>query len=96
MQITDKRNVQFQNKRADVFKGSGQVLGGDTKPSRLVPSNLPALATGNQRLKSQNQKTGSPRYVPASVQENKSTMMVENEDGDAELEVESELPGAVK
>ena len=24
----------------DVFQGSGQVLGGDKKPSRLVPTNL--------------------------------------------------------
>ncbi|XP_064617587.1 UBX domain-containing protein 11-like [Liolophura sinensis] len=41
LQITDKREVFFRDKRNDdVFKGSGQLLGGETKPSRLIPSNL--------------------------------------------------------
>lgn len=41
--VTDKRDVYFKEKnqlKADAFRGTGQVLGGDTKPSRLVPSNL--------------------------------------------------------
>ncbi|XP_069130862.1 UBX domain-containing protein 11-like isoform X3 [Argopecten irradians] len=38
--IRDLRSVHFKDKRAAVFAGAGQVLGGDTKPSRLVPSNL--------------------------------------------------------
>ncbi|XP_021354051.1 UBX domain-containing protein 11-like isoform X3 [Mizuhopecten yessoensis] len=38
--IQDLRSVHFKDKRAAMFAGAGQVLGGDTKPSRLVPSNL--------------------------------------------------------
>ncbi|XP_060063648.1 UBX domain-containing protein 11-like isoform X2 [Ylistrum balloti] len=38
--IRDLRSVHFNDKRAAAFAGAGQVLGGDTKPSRLVPSNL--------------------------------------------------------
>ncbi|XP_064628531.1 UBX domain-containing protein 11-like [Lineus longissimus] len=38
--VTDKRTVVFRDKRSDVFKGAAQTLGGDTKPSRLLPSNL--------------------------------------------------------
>ncbi|XP_071113970.1 UBX domain-containing protein 11-like [Haliotis cracherodii] len=39
--VTDLRKVSFHDKRReDLFTGAGQMLGGDTKPSRLVPSNL--------------------------------------------------------
>ena len=38
--MSDKREVHFEDKRKHVFKGAGQALGGETKPSRLVPSNL--------------------------------------------------------
>lgn len=40
VQVTDKREVHFEDKRSEVFTGAGQTLGGETKPSRLVPSNL--------------------------------------------------------
>ena len=30
----------FRCSSVDAFKGAGQMLGGETKPSRLVPSNL--------------------------------------------------------
>ncbi|XP_053397446.1 UBX domain-containing protein 11-like isoform X2 [Mercenaria mercenaria] len=38
--VTDKREVHFEDKRAEVFTGAGQTLGGETKPSRLVPTKL--------------------------------------------------------
>ena len=38
--MTDKRSVVFEDKREKVFTGTGQVLGGDSRPSRLVPSNM--------------------------------------------------------
>ena len=38
--MTDKRNVHFKDRMSEVFQGSGQVLGGEKKPSRLVPSNI--------------------------------------------------------
>ncbi|XP_067676082.1 UBX domain-containing protein 11-like [Haliotis asinina] len=39
--VTDLRKVSFRSeRRQDLFTGAGQLLGGDTKPSRLVPSNL--------------------------------------------------------
>ena len=38
--MTDKRGVHYEDKRLEVFKGSGQTLGGDHVPSRLVPSKL--------------------------------------------------------
>ncbi|KAK3578076.1 hypothetical protein CHS0354_006725 [Potamilus streckersoni] len=38
--VIDKRNVHFKANRPTIFTGAGQVLGGETKPSRLVPTNL--------------------------------------------------------
>ena len=38
--VTDKRNVYFKDRLNEVFQGSGQMVGGETKPSRLVPSKL--------------------------------------------------------
>ncbi|KAL3882584.1 hypothetical protein ACJMK2_028914 [Sinanodonta woodiana] len=38
--VIDKRNVHFKGNRPTIFTGAGQVLGGETKPSRLVPTNL--------------------------------------------------------
>ncbi len=39
--MTDRRHTFFKDPRAvETFTGVGQVLGGDTKPSRLVQSNL--------------------------------------------------------
>ncbi|CAH1228956.1 UBXN11 [Branchiostoma lanceolatum] len=39
--VSDKRDTVFKDKRwQEEFPGSGHVLGGDTKPSRLLPSNL--------------------------------------------------------
>ncbi|XP_062604679.1 UBX domain-containing protein 11-like [Saccostrea cucullata] len=35
--ITDYREVYFKDTRREVFHGTGQVLGGETRPSRLVP-----------------------------------------------------------
>ncbi|XP_070564296.1 UBX domain-containing protein 11-like isoform X2 [Ptychodera flava] len=41
MLVTDKRDVIFEDKRhKDHFPGTGQVLGGDHKPSVLLPTNL--------------------------------------------------------
>lgn len=39
-QVVDKRNVYFKDRLNEVFQGHGQMLGGETKPSRLLPSNL--------------------------------------------------------
>ncbi|XP_074659681.1 UBX domain-containing protein 11-like [Tubulanus polymorphus] len=39
--VTDLRNVHFKDKRGvDVFCGEGQILGGKTQPSNLIPTNL--------------------------------------------------------
>ncbi|XP_041352482.1 UBX domain-containing protein 11-like [Gigantopelta aegis] len=38
--VTDRRMVSFRRKSLSIFTGTGQALGGETKPSRLVPSNL--------------------------------------------------------
>ena len=32
--------MHFEDKRQNIFKGAGQTLGGETKPSRLVPTKL--------------------------------------------------------
>lgn len=40
VQLTDKREVHYEDKRMEVFAGSGQTLGGDHVPSRLVPTKL--------------------------------------------------------
>ena len=40
--------MHFEDKRKQVFKGTGQALGGETKPSRLVPSNLEDKYTDTQ------------------------------------------------
>lgn len=36
-QVTDYRDTYFKDTRREVFRGAGQVLGGETRPSRLVP-----------------------------------------------------------
>ncbi|ELU05533.1 hypothetical protein CAPTEDRAFT_208106, partial [Capitella teleta] len=38
--LTDKRSVVFKDRLEGLFEGSGQLVGGDTVPSRLVPSKL--------------------------------------------------------
>ncbi|XP_052244196.1 UBX domain-containing protein 11-like isoform X3 [Dreissena polymorpha] len=38
--VTDKREVHYQERQHEIFKGAGQTLGGETVPSRLVPSNI--------------------------------------------------------
>lgn len=38
--VTDKREVVYEDKRSDLFRGTGQTLGGEIKPSRLVPTNI--------------------------------------------------------
>ncbi|ESO92168.1 hypothetical protein LOTGIDRAFT_233217 [Lottia gigantea] len=39
--VSDKRDIKFSDKRnKKIFEGSGQILGGETKPSRLIPSKL--------------------------------------------------------
>ena len=40
--------MHFEDKRGKVFKGVGQTLGGETRPSRLVPSNLEDKSTDTQ------------------------------------------------
>lgn len=40
IQVTDKRQVHFKDRLEGIFEGSAQQLGGETKPSRLVPSTL--------------------------------------------------------
>lgn len=35
--VTDYRDTYFKDTRREVFRGAGQVLGGETRPSRLVP-----------------------------------------------------------
>ncbi|XP_052811911.1 UBX domain-containing protein 11-like isoform X2 [Mya arenaria] len=38
--VTDRREVHYEDKRADIFTGEGQTLGGEVVPSRLVPTKL--------------------------------------------------------
>ena len=47
-QVTDRREVHFEDKREHVFKGVGQTLGGETKPSRLVPTKLEDKTTDTE------------------------------------------------
>jgi len=49
----DKRDIFFKDRLSQVFEGYGQLLGGETKPSRLVPSNL------NKNTSKQNQNMES-------------------------------------
>ena len=39
-QVTDRREVHFEDKRVEIFTGAGQTLGGEVVPSRLVPTKL--------------------------------------------------------
>ena len=41
-QVTDNRDTFFKDTRREVFRGAGQVLGGETRPSRLVPESKTA------------------------------------------------------
>ena len=43
--MTDKRSVEFVDRLTQIFEGHGELLGGETKPSRLVPTNLVDDAT---------------------------------------------------
>ena len=79
LQVVDKRNVIFKDKLNEIFQGSGQSLGGEARPSRLVPSNLKHGGTGSSAV-----RTNSARH--------KFTMAVEQEDGEVKLDVETELP----
>ncbi|KAL4232808.1 UBX domain-containing protein 11 [Mactra antiquata] len=45
--VTDKREVYYEERRTEVFTGAGQMLGGETKPSRLVPSKLDTGTTSS-------------------------------------------------
>lgn len=38
--MTDRREIYYEDKRAEVFTGAGQILGGEHVPSRLVPTKL--------------------------------------------------------
>lgn len=40
--MTDYRDAYFKDTRQEVFRGTGQVLGGETRPSRLVPESKTA------------------------------------------------------
>nr|XP_022289531.1 UBX domain-containing protein 11-like isoform X2 [Crassostrea virginica] len=40
--VTDNRDTFFRDTRREVFRGAGQVLGGETRPSRLVPESKTA------------------------------------------------------
>ncbi|XP_048769465.1 UBX domain-containing protein 11-like isoform X5 [Ostrea edulis] len=40
--VTDYRDTYFKDTRQEVFRGTGQVLGGETRPSRLVPESKTA------------------------------------------------------
>lgn len=42
-QLTDKRNVLFNDKRSGIFKGEGHSLGGQERPSRLLPGLVQSL-----------------------------------------------------
>ena len=79
LQVVDKRNVIFKDKLNEIFQGSGQSLGGEARPSRLVPSNLKHGGAGSSAV-----RTNSARH--------KVTMAVEQEDGEVKLDVETELP----
>lgn len=46
LQVSDKRRTLFKDRRnVESFQGVGQVLGGDTKQSRLVDSENPSVGT---------------------------------------------------
>ena len=81
LQVVDKRNVIFKDKLNEIFQGSGQSLGGEARPSRLVPSNLRHGVADSSAV-----RTNSARH--------KFTMAVEQEDGEVKLDVETELPCA--
>ena len=46
--MTDKRDVEFVDRLTQIFEGHGELLGGETKPSRLVPTKLQDNATGKE------------------------------------------------
>ena len=48
LQVTDKRDVEFVDRLTQIFEGHGELLGGETKPSRLVPTKLQDSATGKE------------------------------------------------
>ena len=58
-QVTDRREVHFEDKREHVFKGVGQTLGGETKPSRLVPTKLEDKTTDTEEPADPNIETTS-------------------------------------
>ena len=58
-QLTDKRDVYFKDRLSEGFTGVGQVLGGDTKPSRLVPSNLNKSRSAQTDLKEESTLPGT-------------------------------------
>ena len=38
LQLSDRRNVMFRDKMADLFNGEGQIVGGEASTSRLLHS----------------------------------------------------------
>ncbi|XP_077977161.1 UBX domain-containing protein 11-like [Glandiceps talaboti] len=60
--VTDKREVYFEDTRhQEHFPGMGQVLGGDHKPSVLLPSNLDKTSSTWSR------KSEKPKYVTSEL-----------------------------
>ena len=47
--MTDRRSVEFVDRLTQIFEGHGELLGGETKPSRLVPTKLKDSATGKEK-----------------------------------------------
>ena len=58
--MTDKRDVYFKDRLSQVFEGHGELLGGETKPSRLVPSNL------NKNISNEAQNPGGTKLEEIS------------------------------
>lgn len=58
IKVTDRREVHFKDDRSNIFQGPGVILGGDSKPSRLVPSSVHDHTEPAQRQKETSQRPG--------------------------------------
>ncbi|XP_072018907.1 UBX domain-containing protein 11-like [Amphiura filiformis] len=63
-QISDKRDTVFKDARTDreFFPGTGHLLGGESKPSRLVPSNLDKSTSTNLEVNVTTSSDGKKLY----------------------------------
>ena len=62
--MSDKRDIVFKDARADreSFPGTGYLLGGESKPSRLVPTNLDKSTSTNPEVNVTTSNEGMKLY----------------------------------